>query len=134
MDCIRKGLEEAKPDQVFLMFGRDIHSDHQLAFDCALSVMKPFRYPGIQRIYSYETLSSTEMTAPLPGNAFVPNAYCDISDYLEEKIRIMGLYRTEAQDFPNPRCSESIRALARFRGGSAGVSYAESFMVLRDVF
>ncbi len=133
LDSIRKGLEEAKPDQVYLMFGRDIHTDHQLAFDCALSVMKPFRYPGIRQIYCYETLSSTEMAAPLSGNAFLPNAYCDISDYIDEKIRIMELYRTESQAFPLPRSPESTRALARFRGSTAGVPYTESFMVLREV-
>ena len=130
---MREVLDEVKPESMFLMFGRDIHTDHQLAFECAMVVMKPFRSPGLKGIFCYETLSSTEMTPPLPGNSFVPNAYCDISSYLEEKIRILGLYQSEAQPFPMPRCSESIRALARFRGGSVGVPYAESFMVLREM-
>lgn len=127
-------LDEVRPEIVFLMYGRDIHTDHQVAFDCAMGVMKPFCHEWqIQKTYCYETLSSTEMVPPLPGNAFVPNAFCDISDYLDEKIRIMGLYQSEAQAFPMPRCSESIRALARFRGGTIGVAYAESFMVLREI-
>jgi N-acetylglucosamine malate deacetylase 1 len=134
MNSIRQGVEEVKPEEVFLMFGRDIHSDHQLTFDCALAVMKPFRYPFIRKIGCYETLSSTEVAPPLPGNSFIPNAYCEMSATLEEKIRIMQLYRSEAQEFPNPRCAESIRALARFRGGAVGVPYAESFMILREIF
>ncbi len=131
--AMRSVVDEVKPDTVFLMFGRDIHTDHQLAFECAMAVMKPFRCPALKNIYCYETLSSTEMMPPLLGNSFVPNAYCDISQYLEGKIQIMELYQSEAQPFPMPRCSESIRALARFRGGSIGVPYAESFMVLREI-
>jgi LmbE family N-acetylglucosaminyl deacetylase len=130
---MRNVMDEVKPEAVFLMFGRDIHTDHQLAFECAMVVTKPFRCPELKRIFCYETLSSTEMAPPLPGNSFVPNAYCDIRNYLEEKIRILGLYQSEAQQFPMPRCSESVRALARFRGGSVGVPYAESFMVLREM-
>ena len=131
---IRSVMEEVSPDIVFMMFGKDIHTDHQVAFDCASIVMKPFtRKWSVRKIYCYETLSSTEMAPPLPGNAFIPNAYCDISDYLEEKIRIMGLYKSEEQRFPMPRCTESIRALARFRGGIIGVPYAESFFVLREL-
>jgi N-acetylglucosamine malate deacetylase 1 len=130
---MRNVMDEVKPETIFLMFGRDIHTDHQLAFDCAMVVTKPFRCPALKRIFCYETLSSTEMAPPLPGNSFVPNAFCDISNYLEEKIRILELYQSEIQPFPMPRCSESVRALARFRGGSVGVPYAESFMVLREV-
>ena len=133
ISSMRSILEEVKPETVFLMFGRDVHTDHQIAFECALAVMKPFRCPDLKKIYCYETLSSTEIAPPLSGNSFMPNAYCDISKYLEEKIQIMELYQSEAQPFPLPRCSESIRALARFRGGSIGVPYAESFMVLREI-
>jgi LmbE family N-acetylglucosaminyl deacetylase len=130
---MRNVMDEVKPEAVFLMFGRDIHTDHQLAFECAMVVMKPFRCPDLKRIFCYETLSSTEMAPPLPGNSFVPNAYCDIGQYLEEKIQIMKLYQSEAQEFPMPRCAESIRGLARFRGGTGGVPYAESFMLLREI-
>lgn len=130
---MRNVMDEVNPEAVFLMYGRDIHTDHQLAFECAMVVTKPFRCPDLKSIFCYETLSSTEMTPPLPGNSFVPNAYCDISNYLEEKIRILGIYQSETQQFPMPRCSESVRALARFRGGSVGVPYAEGFMVLREM-
>ena len=52
------------------------------------------------------------MMPPLPGNSLVPNVYCDIGQYLEEKIQIMKLYQSQAQEFPMPRCAESIRGLA----------------------
>lgn len=131
---MRSVMEEVRPDIVFMMFGKDIHTDHRVAFDCTIVVMKPFVHKlSVRKIYCYETLSSTEMAPPLPENAYIPNAYCDISDYLEEKIRIMGLYKSEKQKFPMPRCTESIRALARFRGGIIGVPYAESFLVLREL-
>jgi len=38
------------------------------------------------------------------------------------------------QPYPLPRCAETMRALARFRGASIGVEYAEAFVLVRDVF
>ena len=45
----------------------------------------------------------------------------------------MDLYASESQPDPMPRGPSAIRALARYRGATVGVEYAEAFMLLREV-
>jgi len=52
---------------------------------------------------------------------------------LEEKIKIMKMYRGEMGTFPFPRSEENIRALAMYRGATAGVKVAEAFVLLKEV-
>jgi hypothetical protein len=113
----------------------DIHTDHFAAFTATLSVLKSFymnRF-GVRRVLSYETLSSTEAAPAHPGRVFIPGVYSDISPYIEEKIRIMQLYDSEIHADPLPRGPSAIRALARYRGATIGVPYAEAFMPIREV-
>ena len=46
----------------------------------------------------------------------------------------MKVYESELQKPPLPRSPENIKALARFRGASCGVEYAEAFMLVRERF
>jgi len=46
----------------------------------------------------------------------------------------MKIYESELQAPPLPRSIEAIQALARFRGASVGIKYAEAFMLLRELF
>jgi len=43
------------------------------------------------------------------------------------------LYETEAQADPLPRGPSAIRALARYRGATIGVEFAEAFMLIRQL-
>jgi len=81
----------------------------------------------------YECLSETEFSPSLPTDSFIPNVFIDITDFLEEKIKIMNLYRSEMGAFPFPRSAENIRALATYRGATAGVEAAEAFVLLKEV-
>jgi LmbE family N-acetylglucosaminyl deacetylase len=69
----------------------------------------------------------------VPQVVFTPNVYIDVSDQIDRKIEIMSLYETELQPYPLPRSPETIRALARYRGATIGVEYAEAFMLVREV-
>ena len=35
---------------------------------------------------------------------------------------------------PFPRSAENLKALATFRGATAGVRYAEAFMILKEIW
>jgi len=63
----------------------------------------------------------------------VPTIFNDVTPFLEKKLEIMSLYDSEIQPFPLPRALDSIRALARFRGATIGVEFAEAFMLVREV-
>ncbi len=127
-------IQKVRPKIIYMVNRSDIHTDHQVAAKAIMSSTKSFRNPFIKRILMYECLSETEMAPPLPENTFVAHVYSDISDYIDRKIEIMGKYESEIQDPPLPRSIENIRALARFRGATVSVQYAEAFMLLREVF
>lgn len=123
-----------RPDTVYVVHGGDVHSDHRATSIATLAVLKPFHMAkfGVRRVLSYETLSSTDAAAPHISNAFVPTVFCDVTPYLERKLEIMAMYASEAQPDPLPRGPSAIRALARLRGASIGVEYAEAFVLLRE--
>lgn len=127
-------VQRVKPDTVFLVHAGDVHTDHRSAFDAAASALKRFRMAelGIERVLCYETLSSTGASLSPGSVRFQPNVYSDISKFIDEKIRIMGLYETETQHDPLPRGPSSIRALARHRGAEVGLDHAEAFMLLHE--
>jgi LmbE family N-acetylglucosaminyl deacetylase len=135
IDSLRKPLAEAAPEIVYLVHDGDVHTDHHAVFQATLCALKPFyteRF-GVRRILSYETLSSTEAAPPQWPRAFVPTVYRDITPYIDRKIEIMAMYETESQPDPFPRGPSAIRALARYRGATVGVNYAEAFVLIRDV-
>ena len=132
---LRTVIEQVRPEVVYLPHFGDVHTDHHVVFQATLSVLKAFymRTLGVRRVLSYETLSSTEAAAPQAYRAFVPNVYFDITPQIDRKIEIMSLFATECQPDPMPRGPSAIRALARYRGATVGVEYAEACMLVREV-
>ena len=132
---ITGAVEQARPDVVYLNHSGDIHSDHRAVFEAAMSALKPFysQKHGVRRILSYEILSSTDAMPPDPARSFIPNIFTNITEFIDSKLEIMSLYKSEVQPYPLPRAAESIRALARYRGSTIGVEYAESFRLIREV-
>lgn len=135
MEGLRKVIEQVRPAVVYLPHYGDVHTDHHVVFLATFSVLKSFymRSLGVRRVLTYETLSSTEAAPPQPFRAFVPNVYMDVTKHVDRKIEIMGLYASETQPDPMPRGPSAIRALARYRGATVGVEYAEAFMLVREV-
>jgi N-acetylglucosamine malate deacetylase 1 len=127
-------INEVRPDTIYMNNRSDIHTDHQVVAKALMSCTKSFRYPFINKILMYECISETEIAPSLPENLFIPNVFSDISDFIDGKIEIMKLYESEVQHPPLPRSLENIKALARYRGSSCGVNYAEAFMLIREKF
>jgi LmbE family N-acetylglucosaminyl deacetylase len=135
MGKIKEVVSKVGPETVYLVHGNDVHTDHQAVFTASMSVLKPVYMAelGVRRILCYETLSSTEAAPPRQGRIFLPNVFSDISPYLESKIDVMKLYETELHEDPLPRGPSAIRALARYRGATIGVEYAEAFQMMREL-
>ncbi|WP_027937102.1 PIG-L deacetylase family protein [Anaeroarcus burkinensis] len=126
-------IKEVGPEIVYAPFDGDIHSDHKIVFNAAMSCTKWFRYPTIKRVLCYEALSETEFAIDPIANAFRPNVFINITEYFSRKIEIMRIYQSELGEFPFPRSEEAMQALAMFRGSSAGCKYAESYMMLKEL-
>jgi LmbE family N-acetylglucosaminyl deacetylase len=62
-----------------------------------------------------------------------PNYFIDISKQIKQKISSMKHYKMELRKYPHSRSIKAIEALARFRGVSCGVKFAEAFYLNRLV-
>lgn len=130
---ISKVINEVKPNIIYLPFKGDVHSDHRKIFEASYSCTKSFRYPFIKKIYMMETLSETEFAPSAKEDAFIPNTFVDISEFLAKKLEIMKTFESEIDEHPFPRSEKNIKALATFRGATSGCEYAESFVLLKEI-
>ena len=121
------------PEVIYIPFSGDVHTDHKVVTNAAISCTKWFRYPFVHKILCYETLSETEFGIDPSVAAFRPNVFVDISDYFEQKLTIMNAYKSELRDFPFPRSEKAIRALGLLRGAAIGKNYGEAFMLLKEI-
>jgi len=130
--AMSKVFRSVQPNQVFLPFRHDVHSDHQHAFAAAYSCTKVFRYPSVRKVMMVETLSETDFAQSASGG-FIPNLFVDVTDQFDRKMEILRVFESELRPHPFPRSEESVTALATLRGAAAGCQYAESFMMLKEI-
>ena len=128
--ALSNAVKQFGPDEILVPHPSDVHSDHKMVFQAAASCAKWFRYPSIQRVLAYETISETDASLD-PQQGFRPNFFINIEAYLEEKMSILDIYASELADFPFPRSHVAVRALAAVRGAASGCKAAESFELLR---
>ena len=80
-----------------------------------------------------EIISETDFAPPLPENIFLPNIFIDISDFFNEKIKMLSKFESELLKAPLTRSTDSMEALNRYRGSQINVKYAESFMLIKEI-
>lgn len=132
---ITKIIEEAinlfKPETIYTHSSTDTNRDHTKTFEASLIASRPFAAPCVKTLYSYEILSSTELQFEKP---FMPTTFNEISiEDIEKKWAALQFYSSEVHEFPHPRSAEMIKTLAMRRGSQIGVSYAESFCLIREL-
>jgi len=123
-------IKEIEPEVIYTTHSGDVHSDHKVVTEAVISASKSFRAKSVKEILSYETLSETEFSIPGVHERFTANCFVDISPYMEMKLEIMSLYKSEVMESPFPRSLSCIRSLAEYRGARIGVKYAEAFNLL----
>lgn len=126
-------VNEVKPDIAFIPHKGDMHMDHYVVSHSAMVAMRPIGDFKVKEIYAYETLSETEWNIPSVENAFIPNVWNDITGFIDKKKQAMSCYKSQLQAPPHPRSNEIIETLAKLRGSTINVPYAESFMLIRKI-
>lgn len=124
-------IGEYQPDIIYTHYLYDLNIDHQITARAVLTACRPVPNFCVKRLLSFEVASSTEWG--LPGNAFMPNVFTDISDTWERKKLALHAYNTEMREAPHARSFEALQALAVSRGASVGMNKAEAFILLRDL-
>ncbi|MDB4020977.1 PIG-L family deacetylase [Litorivicinus sp.] len=133
VNCVSEYVNKITPEIVYLPNYQDAHSDHGVVFDAISACVKQFRYPFVKKVRMYEVLSETEFGMRIDGSGFRPNLWVDISAFLEQKIKIAKIYKSEMGVHPFPRSESALRALACLRGARAGVDAAEGFVTLEEI-
>lgn len=59
--------------------------------------------------------------------------YNDISKFLEKKLEVLAIFKSQVTEFPNARSLEAVKALAMYRGAIVNVEAAESFSLIREI-
>lgn len=123
---------DIQPETVFLPFLGDIHTDHWYVFRAGVSVLRPDRMAnyGVKQVLCYETVSESEAGL----EAFNPNVFINIGNEVYRKSTVFErYYKSQKQQMPRIRTASGIQALARLRGATIGVEFAEAFMLIREV-
>jgi len=110
-------MKKIKPDIIYVHSFKDYHQDHANIAKSALSASRNMR----NAILLYETPSTTI--------EFRPVAYNDISDIFEHKLKCVEQY--VSQNDKEYMEKEAIIGLAKVRGRTMNVEFAEAFEVAR---
>lgn len=126
-------IKKLNIEVLFIPHRGDIHNDHRVIFNASLVAARPVGNYTVKSIYCYETLSETEWAPPFGDDAFIPNYFVNIANYLDFKLRAMACYSGQLREFPNPRSLNALEALSQFRGSTVSLYRAEAFMIIRSI-
>jgi LmbE family N-acetylglucosaminyl deacetylase len=132
IDPLEELVVKMMPHIVYTHHRGDSNQDHRAVCQASMVACRTTSRYKVPRILTYEVPSSTDIAPPFPENAFQPNFYVDISQFLGRKIEAMKQYTRELRDFPHPRSIKGLEVLAQKRGMEVGFHAAEGFMVIRD--
>ncbi len=130
--CVEAVVAQCRPTAVYTHCAHDLNVDHRIAHQAVLTACRPLPDSGVTVLYAFETPSSTEWSPPASAPAFAPVRFVDIAATLARKLAALRCYAGEMRPFPHARSLESVEALARWRGASAGFAAAEAFEILRE--
>ncbi len=130
---IEDEVRKFKPKILITHNENDLNIDHKLAFKAAITATRPSTKTFVKSIFCFETPSSTENNFSRIKVNFNPNLYFDISKFINQKIKLLRIYKNEIKTYPHSRSLEGIKVLAKYRGAQIGVKYAEAFYLLREL-
>jgi LmbE family N-acetylglucosaminyl deacetylase len=129
---IEELIFQLKPTIIYTHHCSDLNVDHSIVQRAVLTACRPVPGFSVKNILTFEIVSSTDWSE-IGLNNFRPNTFINITKYLNTKIEALNAYSHEMRASPHSRSLENITALARNRGHTVGVEYAEAFYQLRQI-
>lgn len=129
---IERAIEETGPDLVITHHPADTNNDHlQTSLACQAAIRLFQRRPEVRPVKEFwymEVPSATDWSVNRAMLPFTPNTFIEVGrEGIQKKIDALGEYRGVMRPYPHPRSPEALMGLAAYRGGQAGLEYAEAF-------
>lgn len=129
---IEKAIIETKADVIFTHHPADLNNDHvhtSLACQAAARLFqRRTDISPLKELLFMEVPSATEWSLNKGMHQFSPNIFIEVGEEsVDKKIEALSQYRGVMRDYPHPRSKEALKGLAAYRGGQAGMVYAEAF-------
>jgi LmbE family N-acetylglucosaminyl deacetylase len=131
--CLEIHIQTFEPTIVYTHHAGDLNIDHQITHKAAATACRPYPGQTVEGLIFFEVPSSTEWQIPSSSQAFAPNWFVDITDYLEQKKKALSPYSAEIRPWPHARSIDAVENLALVRGSATGVKAAEAFILGRLV-
>ncbi len=134
--AFRNLVRRTQPDLLIVPALGDYHQHHRATAELALNASNNAGNPAIVSEEAPSSgIPSALHIAPMPGGAFVPDLYVDITPVFDRKLEAMRCHVSQhqyLQDHHRTDVFEQIRAAAVLHGVSCGVRYAEAFALCRQ--
>jgi LmbE family N-acetylglucosaminyl deacetylase len=129
---IERAINETEAEVVFTHHPADLNNDHlhtSLACQAAVRLFQRVKdVRPLKELLFMEVPSSTDWGFNKTINQFSPNTFIEVGEArVDKKIEALAKYRDVMRDYPHPRSNVAIKGLAAYRGGQAGMVYAEAF-------
>lgn len=129
---IEKAIVDTNAQIIFTHHPADLNNDHfYTSLACQAAVRLFQRKEGvmpIKELLFMEVPSATDWALNKSMNQFNPNTFIEVGkEAVDKKIEALARYRGVMRDYPHPRSREALKGLAAYRGGQAGMIYAEAF-------
>ena len=133
---VSKLVSHYEPTTVLTHHWGDVNYDHRVVFDSVMVASRPHRIneKRIRNILAMEILSSSDWNGLVGEGGFNPNLFVKVSeDAIKSKAAAFAHYSTEQFNEPHPRSKEGIINLAKYRGNSMNMTFAEAFVQIRTI-
>lgn len=132
---IESAILETGATHVYTHHPEDLNDDHRHVSNACQAAVRYFqRRDGVAPLrgfYYVEILSATDWAFSVDGPAFRPTGFIEIGEGgLARKLEALAAYRHVMREFPHPRSTEAVRALATLRGAQGGLRFAEAVQIV----
>ena len=129
---IEEAIINTKADVIFTHHPADLNNDHlhtSLACQAAARLFqRRTDVIPLKELFFMEIPSATDWSLNIAMKHFEPNTFIEVGEAnVDKKIAALSQYQGVMREYPHSRSREAIKGLAAYRGGQAGMKYAEAF-------
>lgn len=118
-------IEKINPDEVYTHWMNDSHQDHQKLSKVVRSCFRKKQFT----LYEFEQINQNNNIA---ANQFHPNIYSDITEFMEDKKRMITLFQSQLSGYMG-HYLVNAEHIGSWRGSQVNCKYAETFLLIFSI-